>query len=195
MENPLQPNPRPRRTIGFLTLAPSTRNTIYEMLYHYHKRTARSLTISSEKGPREIPAALSRTCRQIRFETLPYFFELDLIIFTLRDRADLRACREWVGFVPEKAWELVKGVRIKQTHCLDEQKRCRCQVNFELDLNNVENPVSGPRRWPGGLGCKLCDASDRATIDLILKDMCAGGKVTPSGLELIFDILGRATVD
>lgn len=194
MHEPTQARPGAK---GFLSLDPEIRNHVYELVYSHHKRTAKSVTISSEKGYREVPADLSRTCRQIRRETLEYFYDLDLVTFAIRNQLDLSACREWLTFAPESAWSMVKAIRINHSH-KSETSTLPCSFHFELALDKVEDPVSfwGDRQPE----CEICYDKDGptslvSTIDLILKDMCGGGKITSSGLELIFEMLEQATSD
>lgn len=85
----------------------------------------------------------------------------------------------------------MKSVRFKQTHL-------ECNLNFELSLERAEDPVScwGDRRPT----CRICsDEHDgwdcRPTVDLVLKDMCGGGKTTMVGVEMILDMLESLTSD
>jgi hypothetical protein len=179
-----------RRAVGFLSLAPDTRNSIYELVYRFHKRHGKVITICSEKGYREVPVDISRTCRQVRRETLPYFFDLSLITFVVEGPSDFSACKEWLGFVPESAWAQVQGVRFKQAHATS--AGLRCDLCIELSLTSAEVPV---KHWGGRQpDCERCETADRQMncvpmIDLILKEMCAGGKITNVGIDLIFDLL------
>lgn len=182
---------------GFLELAPDTRNYIYEIVYDHHKRTGKVITVSSERGCREVPAAISRTCRQIREETLAYFYGLDLVTFVVRNTSDLLYCREWLQFVPEPSWDTIRAVRIKQTH-VSIPKTTSCHLVFELALDKIEVPVNfWGNRQPDCDTCSVKDVQTNLvpTIDLILKDMCGGGRITPSGMGLIFDILDQVTVN
>lgn len=190
-------NPARLRAIGFLGLDPEIRNHIYELVYSHHKRTAKSVTISSEKGYREVPADFSRACRQIRRETLEYFYDLDLVTFAIRNPSDLSACREWLQFAPESAWAMVKAIRMNHLH-KSATSTLPCSLHFELALDKVEAPVSfwGDRQ----LECGICydkngPTSLVSTIDLILKDMCGSGRISRPGLELIFEMLEQATSD
>lgn len=189
--------PAHSRSMGFLSLAPDTRNSIYELVYQHHKRSSRTVTVSSEKGYQEVPAAISRTCHQVRSETLPYFFELDHIIFVIRGSSDLEACREWLGLVPEPAWAMVRGIRFRQTHWSSQQD-LQCNLNFDLDLRRIEAPVSywGQRQpW-----CGICASTQGQMdcvpmVDMIMKNMCGGGGITSSGVDLILDLLEPLTTD
>lgn len=176
---------------SFLSLAPDTRNIIYDIIYTRHNRTNHTVTISSERGYREVPADITRVCRQLRHETLSLFFDLRLVIFVVRTRSDLLACRGWLSFVPDSAWPLIRGVRVKHTHRRASEMG-ECNLNFELGLDNVEAPVTywADRRPDCGSCCGGRDRDDCVPIvDLVLKDMCAQDCISHDGVSMVLDLL------
>lgn len=188
METPRRsPDGRGGSKPTFLSLAPDTRNWIYDLIFS----PAQAVTVSSEKGHREVPAAISRTCRQIRKETLPYFLDMPLVIFVIRHPQDMAACREWLSFIPDHGWRLIRGIRIKHSHCKPEAY-LPCHLHFELALDNALSPVSfwSDRRKE----CRVCGPEEVqqdciATIDLVLKEMCGLGHITAAGMHFVLELL------
>lgn len=198
--------------ISFLDLAPDTRNQIYELVFRQHSRVKQHITVSVEKGAREVPAPLSRTCRQVRSESLPYFFGKAAILFVATDEANLDACKQWLAFTPEYAVEMIQSFRLKHAHRLlplppSSTKRRRppkplelqCSVDLELTFDpTIAYPTTYRResshdcipRSCSRCDCRLCEIDGgvgfRMRGEGMLEDMWKDGKVTSKGLEELF---------
>lgn len=136
------PGERPRDTYaGFTDLPPELRNRIYELIApprHQH------VTIcAAEKDARDVPYPLSRTCRLVRQETAPYFLsgEGATVILVLYSDDDVRACRDWISFVPAYSLGEVRTIKVKHAHSC---RRSGCEMIYVLQLDE-EQPV----RWHG----------------------------------------------
>lgn len=68
-----------------------------------------------------------------------------------------------------------------------------CTFHFELEVDRPIEPVDC--WWDRRPECGICNGGPegeddcRPVIDLILRDMCAQGAVTASGVGLVFDML------
>ncbi|KAK5168446.1 uncharacterized protein LTR77_007016 [Saxophila tyrrhenica] len=189
---------------SFLDLTPDTRNQIYELVYRHHSRIGQQITVSGEKGARGVPSALSRTCTQVRSETLPYFIDRATVLLVADGPSNLKAYEDWVDFIPDYAIKMIRVVRIKHAHpttgatqniLVARPSDPRCFIIFELNLN------AGSTRhvtyWgQGSQGCRLCVSNEEgrpvqlvSRIGALLRAMDSEGRVTTLGLRQVFEAL------
>ena len=126
---------------GFTDLPAELRNRVYELIAP--PRNQHVTICAAEKDSRDVPYPLSRTCRLVRRETAPYFLsgEGATIILALYSEADVRACRQWISFVPACSLGEVRTIKVKHAHSC---RRSGCEMIYVLQLDE-ESPV----RWHG----------------------------------------------
>lgn len=163
----------------FTDLPAELRNRIYD--YVAPPRTQHVTICAAERDYRDVPHALSRTCRLARREMAPYFLSGDdaTVIFVLINAEDERVAREWCSFVPEACLGEVRRLKVKVLHSrpagrddrdqlpewrsgVDGNNTCQfgCEIVHVFFMDEQETPL----KWYGHLGTPKHGCLEKAVV-------------------------------
>lgn len=168
----------------FTDLPPELRNRIYDLLYRRSWDRLMPITISAKKDAQAVPSALSRTCRLLRYELLPYFLSESTAYITLimRTAQGMRACRDWISLVPAFSLAHVRGIKFKcarhwigngEVQEVHEDREVHddwevCEIAYDLRL---DDPATVSSFWTWTRDCAACHGMEENKTRMVKKAM------------------------
>ena len=167
---------------AFTDLPAELRNRIYDLIVPPRNQ---HVTICAEKDARDVPYALSRTCRLVRRETAPYFLsgEGATLILALYTPDDVAACRDWISFVPAYSLGEVRTVKVKYSHCPPPSS------------SRADGPDGACRRACGAAHTLQLDDEDVLKFSGHLSERCSNRKAYKTGTALVQAAVERLPVE
>lgn len=146
----------------FLDLPPELRNEIYEMALHDTRaRRPQPYEPRSRRGIELCADSITRTCRQLRIESLPYALEglelcFDICGSTITDYVAWSACADPQLFHHVRKLMLRDYQHYHMTYNSKHPVKCACTLS--IDLKHEQVLVAYDRDE----GCKFCPLDDEA---------------------------------